>query len=94
MSLGLHQISATMAAALAMAHEHGGTLTRYQGGFWSWSGAPRDHNGIPVEWFNTSTIEALVKRRRLQYSEYKQGHRHRFPVTVTLTPDTESTDGN
>lgn len=78
------KISATMAIALGLAHEHRGYLVRYVGGFWSWEGAPRDHNGHPIDYVGTSTIESLVKRGELQYTEWKEGRGGKFPIIATL----------
>lgn len=78
------EISALMAAALAMAHDHGGELTRYVGGYWSWRSCPRDHNGHPVDYFGASTIEGLVARKRLEYSEWKDGRNSRFPIAAKI----------
>jgi hypothetical protein len=83
------EISATMAIALAEVHEHG-RLVRYQGGYWATDMAPRDHNGIPIDHFGTSTINGLIKRGRLVVTEWKKGSRPRygrldeFPIAVKL----------
>lgn len=73
-----------MAIALGMAHEHGGKLVRYIGGFWSYEKAPRGHDGNPIDHVGTSTVESLVKRGRLRYSEWKQGAHFKFPVVAEL----------
>lgn len=80
------QISATMATALAMAHQHG-RIVRYVGGYWAPDKAPRDHRGNPVDNVGTSTIESLVLRGRLIYSEWKEGRNGRFPIAAILNPD-------
>lgn len=72
-------ITATMAACMAYAHEHGGTIHRYEGGRWakpgwSWNG----------EKFNASTVQGLVDRGEMEYSEWKQGKRSRFPIKATI----------
>lgn len=82
---GANAISATMAIALDMAQRHDGRLVRLAGGFWTWKGAPRNgHNGHPVDYAGTSTIEALVKRGRMQYVEWRPGRRGSFPVEVRI----------
>ncbi len=81
------EISATMAICLAMAHDHGGKLTRYVGGYWSWKGVARNQNGNPIEYAGTSTVEALVSRKRLTYSDWKDGRNGRFPIAVEIVPD-------
>lgn len=55
----------------------GGTITRYPGGFWR-----PDGEGKPS--FGTTTIEALVKRGRLEYSEWKESHGRKFPIKASL----------
>lgn len=77
------EISATMAACLAMASERG-KLVRYVGGYWSFAKAPRDHNGHPTEYFGTSTVDGLVKRKRLAYCEYQPGRKGEFPIAAKL----------
>ena len=74
------EISATMAAALALAMEHGGKLSRHSGGYWSYAGW-RHGNG---EYFGTTTIESLVARGRLRYSQWRDGRSGQFPVEVEV----------
>lgn len=81
------ELSATMAACLAAAYEHGGRLVHFVGGYWSWPDCPRDHNGVPVEHFGTSTVQGLIRRERLAYSQWRDGRHQRFPVEATVTPD-------
>lgn len=81
------EISATMAIGLGYAHDHGGKLIRYVGGYWSWEGVSRNHNGAPVEYVGTPTIEALVSRGRMKYTEWKAGRNGRFPIAVEIAPD-------
>lgn len=73
-------ISGVMAAALACAYEHGGKLTRHQGGYWAYHGW-RHGNG---EYFGTTTVNGLVKRGRLRVTEWKQGRGDRFPVEAEI----------
>ena len=61
-----------------------GTVTRYPGGFWYPAG-----NGRPS--FGTTTIEAIVKRGRLEYVEWKQSHGRQFPIKARLTPNEKLT---
>lgn len=74
-------ITAVMAAALAQAMECGG-LTRRAGGFW---GPPGTKTTGP-ECFGTPTIEGLVARGRLKYTEYKEGRLGPFPIRVGFEP--------
>jgi len=81
------EISATMAAALAMASEHGGKLTRYVGGYWSFAGVPRrQHDGVPEEYFGTTTIAGLVGRDRMRYCNWREGRGGQFPIEVEIIP--------
>ena len=74
-----------MAVALSMAHEAGGKLVRYVGGYWAPENSPlRSHDGHPVDYVGTSTIEALVKRGELTYSDWKEGRGGKFPIAVVL----------
>lgn len=81
-------LTATMAIALGEAIEHGGKLVRHQGGYWTVSGAV--HLGIigrPFEWWaNTSTVDALVDRGRMKFTEYKEGRGGRFPILAEVAP--------
>lgn len=82
------EISALMAAALAMASEHNGELVRYVGGYWSFRGCPKNSTGgSPVEYFGTSTIEGLVARKRLEYSEWRDGRAGKFPVAAKIVQE-------
>lgn len=73
-------LSPTMAAAIDFARRHGGVLARFVGGFWSFHSCTRDHNGVPTEYFGTTTIEALVARGAMEYSAWREGRGGRFPV--------------
>jgi hypothetical protein len=77
-------LSATMRAAVSVAKENGGKLTRYPGGFWCRPGLAT--HGHP--WFGTTTIQALVSRGVCVYSQWFNGTRARFPVEVTLAAQT------
>jgi hypothetical protein len=72
-------ITATMAIALVYAQEHDGRLIRHAGGFWAdknWSHGK--------ESFGTTTVEALVARGRMTYTDFKQTARGKFPVEATI----------
>lgn len=84
-----NQITATMAAALAMAHAHGGRLVRHAGGFWSYQDCPRlSHNGLAAEHFGDGTINGLVSRRRMRFSAWRKRSRNHgeFPIAAELVP--------
>jgi hypothetical protein len=67
-----------------MAVDHGGKLIKFSGGYWTFPDCPRS-GGLPTEYYGTTTIEALVRRGRLQYTEWINGRRLRFPVVASLT---------
>lgn len=84
---GTAKLSATMAHLIAKAKEHGGELVRLQGGFWTYDGCPRrSHDGIPVWYAGTTSVQALVTRKMLSYTEYQEGRSGRFPIRARLTP--------
>lgn len=72
------KLTPTMQACLDFAVAQGGTIKRYPGGFWG-------QNGMNTQqpWFGTTTIQALVSRGKLQYSEWSKGE-HRFPVAASI----------
>jgi len=86
------EISATMAIALDTALENGGRLVRHAGGYWAPAGAPRDHNGLPVERFGTTTVAGLVARGRMEFSQWRETRRSegrrrhplRFPIEAKV----------
>lgn len=71
-------LSPTMTNALRWIKEWGGKVKRYPGGFWS---SPQAFLSVT---FGTSTIEALVKRGVMAYSEWKDGRNGRFPIEANL----------
>lgn len=75
-------LSATMAIALAETIEHGGCLVRHIGGYWTYPGCTRDRGGY-LEWhIGASTVDALVSRGELEYSEWKNSRNRRFPIAA------------
>lgn len=85
-------LSDTQREALALAADHGGTLVRLPGGFWTWDGCPvesRPWGDVPTEWARTNTVKALVKRGALVETEHRQsraisGTPHEFAVAVAI----------
>ena len=85
-------LTATMAACLDDCLDHGGTFNRFPGGFWAYPGCRRlPHNGHPETHWGTSTIQALVARGRMVYSEWHTGRNGRFSIAVRVLP-TETKD--
>jgi len=67
------KLSATMAIALGDTVAHGGLLIRHVGGYWAWPGAPKRDDGLPAEYYGTSTVQALVDRGELVYIGWHEG---------------------
>jgi hypothetical protein len=63
-----------MSAALSQIKHHGGKVVRYPGGRWI--------AGNKI--FGSSTINALVIRKLLEYTVWKEGRRGTFPVEAAL----------
>jgi hypothetical protein len=84
-------LSATMAGVLGDIIQHGGVVVRHQGGYWSYPGCP--HFGNHFDWYcGTTTIEALVARGELVYTEWKEGRGGKFPIRACLSMSKEATD--
>jgi len=80
--MGEAALSKTMTDALVALVE-AGSLERSPGGYWAPPGTPRHpHNGVPVVYWGTSTISALIDRGRAQYSACMKGRRFEFPIEV------------
>lgn len=76
-------LSAVMAGVLGDILQHGGVVIRHQGGFWSYPGCP--FYGRTPEWYcGTTTIEALVARGKLAYTEWKKGRNGEFPIKASV----------
>lgn len=80
-----NKLSATMAIALAEAIDHGGVLERRAGGFWTFPGAQSTARNSFEWWVGASTIQALVTRGELQYTQWKEGRGGRFPIQAKVT---------
>jgi hypothetical protein len=80
------RLSPTMQSAVDHARQHGGCLVRYPGGFWCRDGL-MDHAN---PWWGTSTVQALVSRGVMTYTEWKETVRSRFPVRAAIAAATGS----
>jgi hypothetical protein len=80
------RLSPTMQSAVDHARQHGGCLVRYPGGFWCRDGL-MDHAN---PWWGTSTVQALVSRGVMAYTEWKETGRSRFPVRAAIAKATEA----
>ena len=74
------ELSQKMQQALSYAIKNGGSLRRYQGGYW----AMEHWRWHEWPWFGTSTIEALVSRGVMSYSEWMEGRNGLFPVAAVV----------
>ncbi len=78
-------LSVTMAAALIDTKQRGGMLARRPGGFWTVPGLPYLGTTIHYEFYvSTPTINALVARGKMEFTEWMEGRNGRFPVAVKL----------
>jgi hypothetical protein len=69
-------LSTTQKKCVAAMHENGDVLTRFPGGFW-YAGTVATLGKC----FGTSTVESLVKKGVLTYSEYKT---NKYPAWGTF----------
>lgn len=79
-------LSPTMQSALNYAAAHGGALVRLPGGFWCEPSATQWSHGIAS--FGTKTVEGLVTRGSMTYTEWRDGRNGRFPVRAAIASTT------
>lgn len=81
-------MTAHMAGALGDIIECGGKIVRHAGGFWTRPGAVRTATiGYPFDWWlSTRTVDGLVRRGELQYTQWRDGRQGRFPIAAAV-PD-------
>ncbi|MDH4186357.1 MAG: hypothetical protein OEV08_05120 [Nitrospira sp.] len=82
MSARTPTLSPEMQRCLDFVQRQGGSIHRHQGGYW----AAQDWKFSTGEYFGTTTVEALVSRAVLVYSEWKD---NRFPIAATLLVEKE-----
>jgi|ERR1017187_3404434 hypothetical protein len=75
-------LSPEMKRCLERVKAHDGTITRYPGGFWC-----VDSSELT---YGTTTVEALVKRGRLEYCEWKESHGRKFPIKARTVPNKQA----
>lgn len=73
-------LSPVMAAAMAKIMAWGGTVERRPGGYWAKPGAAWTGSDFEGGSIATTTIVALVSRKKLAYSQYTTGRRGTFPI--------------
>lgn len=80
------KLTANMAIALGDIIERGGKIVRHQGGYWTEPGAVMAPViGRPFYWWlGTSTVDGLVRRGELAYTEHRDGRNGSFPVAAEI----------
>lgn len=81
------KLTATMAIALGDIIDRGGKIVRHQGGYWTEPGAVMSGTIChPFDWWlGTSTVEGLVRRGELTYTEHREGRNGSFPIAASVT---------
>ena len=74
------ELSPKMLSAIEHMQRHNNKLVRYPGGYWAAEGWHMWHGPC----FNTSTVEALVRRDVATYTVWKDGRSGKFPLECTL----------
>lgn len=74
----------TMEFALAKAAENGGELIRLPGGYWTGRGVNIQPTGAPAWYVGSTTVNALLARKRVEVSRWQQGKHKRFPISVRV----------
>ena len=79
-------LSPTMKSAYHEIWTHGGIVERRPGGYWTWPHC-LSSGGVPTTYFGTSTIEALVRRGKLEYTARQESSRRAgsFPIEAKCT---------
>lgn len=84
------KLSPTMEACLEyIRDEGGGAIERYQGGFWASPGGSHPQASHRLH-YGTNTVQALVSRGRLQYTEWKENRTGCFPVRAEIVKEPKS----
>lgn len=80
------RLTRPMEIAMADIARIGGTVERKPGGYWvrpgvAWSSSTGWGLSIP-----TTTVQALVRRGKLAYTEHQEGRRGKFPIRAAIPP--------
>jgi hypothetical protein len=76
------KLTSPMMGAIALAKLHGGFLKRYPGGYWG--NGKIASNGVPLLWFGTGTIQALVSRGYAAYTDLRTNKNGSYHAGVKL----------
>ncbi len=71
-------LSPAQTNAIAKAHTYGG-LVRWPAGYWSYPGCPFK-KGKPAWLCRTETVDVLIERGLLRYSEWRPTRAYRMPI--------------
>ena len=73
-------LSPVMAETLAWIKENGGVIERQPGGFWV-----IPHLGRAGSWTGTPTMNALVRRRKMKWTEWQESkNTGKFPIRAEV----------
>jgi hypothetical protein len=81
-------LSPTMKSTLHEIYSHGGIVERRPGGYWTWPQCP-SNGGVPLVYYGTTTINALVDRGKMKYTAHKESSRRAgsFPIEAQVTDE-------
>ena len=77
-------LSPTMTECLAYIRDGGGEIERFPGGFWATPGEHPWPGHSVRQHYGTTTVQALITRGKLEYTEWKQNQTGRFPIRAML----------
>lgn len=78
-------LSPVMRAVLAWIIENGGVIERMPGGFWVIPGTKWNGSSPAGSWTGTSTMNALVRRRKMKWTAWQKGSGGgQFPIRAEV----------
>jgi hypothetical protein len=80
-------LTSTMLDCLDYCRTNGGSIHRHPGGFWGALAFERFAS------YGTSTVEALVRRGELEYTEWKERKFGPFPITAAIKQQPDDSTG-
>ncbi len=72
-------LSKTMADTLKWIADNGGVVERQPGGYWV-----IPHLGRAGSWTGTPTMNALVRRRKMKWTEWQRGSKGTVPIKAEV----------
>lgn len=86
-------MTAVQAIAMGDILDCGGKIVRHQGGYWTAPGPVSWNGGRPEGWYlGTSTVDGLVRRGELEYTEHREGRGGRFPIAAQAVASQETAE--